>query len=370
MRQTKLKVLMIEHFLPSSPYSEELCRCMADFCDITLLTNGSYVCKDDIAWNCKPVLSKASNNKLIQWFFIVRGWFKIAKELIIGRYNVVHVQTFKSFCLESWIYSLFGNGRVVHTVHNVLPHETKPSYLRKYKKFYNVCNRLIVHNEFCKKLLIKEYGIDAKKIDVIAHGAVASYSEAEYKKDINKFEFLEFGFIRKYKGIDILLKAISVIPKEKRYNLHFTIAGKQSKKLDETDYERMIVDLDISECVTLITERIPENQVASFYNKADACLFPYREIYGSGALLMAYGYAKPVIVSDTPAFVEETNDGETGIVFKNGDYVDLASAIIQFTNFDKDTIDCKTNRIRELVRNKYNWCIAAEKTFCTYQKML
>lgn len=67
-----------------------------------------------------------------------------------------------------------------------------------------------------------------------------------YDKD--KFEFILFGQIRPYKGIDVLLNAITELPMDVRKKVHFTIAGQQHPKQDSTDY-KMIEDLKVSDCV-------------------------------------------------------------------------------------------------------------------------
>lgn len=359
---------MIEHFLPGSPYTEELCRYLVDYCDVTIMTNRTYHGNSQIAWTCKPVLNiPYCKSKVKSLLCIIWGWIMIIYELLSGKYDVVHVQTFKFLGIERIIYELFSHNKIlVHTVHNVLPHERKSGDVVRYQKFYSKCDALIVHNTYCKDLLIENYNITPEKITVVPHGAYWKPGCMDFPKEHKKINFLQLGMIRKYKGVDILIKAVAKIPKDKRNYMHFTIAGSQDQGQDSTDYIGTIKKLDIEDCITFIPERIPDEEMDTYYNQADACIFPYLEIYGSGALLMAYGYAKPVIASDIPAFIEETDNGMTGLLFKSEDSDDLARKLIQFTEINQERVNGIRKYIQKLVEDKYNWSKSAESTARVY----
>lgn len=213
---------------------------------------------------------------------------------------------------------------------------------------------------------MENYNISESKIVVVPHGAYWKPGCMSFPKEHKMINFLQLGMIRKYKGVDILLNAIARIPKDNRENMHFTIAGNQSLQLDDTNYMDMIKRLGIEDCITFIPERIPDEEMDTYYNQADACIFPYREIYGSGALLMAYGYAKPVIASDIPAFIEETDNGMTGLLFKSEESDDLARKLIQFTEINQERVTGIRKYIQKLVEDKYNWSKSAETTARVY----
>lgn len=72
----------------------------------------------------------------------------------------------------------------MHTVHNLLPHEASAGDRELYSRFYNCCDLLVVHNEYCRQLLMKEYQIPEEKICITPHG---SYTQ------IRKEENTDFG---------------------------------------------------------------------------------------------------------------------------------------------------------------------------------
>ena len=98
----------------------------------------------------------------------------------------------------------------------------------------------------------------------------------------------------------------------------------------------------------------------ALYQEADYCLFPYREIYGSGALLMAYSYSKPVLASSIPAFEEETDGGCTGLLFPPEEPDALKDAILRAADWTEETYTGTQSHIRQLVEEKYYWKHSAE----------
>lgn len=82
-----------------------------------------------------------------------------------GSYDVVHVQSFKDAKYEIPLYCKNKKyiPRLVHTVHNLLPHEASAGDRELYSRFYNCCDLLVVHNEYCRQLLMKEYKFRRKR---------------------------------------------------------------------------------------------------------------------------------------------------------------------------------------------------------------
>lgn len=366
-----MKILMVEHFSPGNTYSAELCHELAEYADITVL------CKSNAGEFAKKIDRKAvmyaggEKNKLKALVKYVKGIFFLAKEVKNKKYQVIHVQTFKNLNVEIPLYiKAKAHAKLVHTVHNVLPHETKAKDKKLYERFYNACDRLIVHNEQSKKRLTEMFRIEEKKILVIPHGTYKVKHLASDPRDSRKTNYLMFGVMRKYKGIDILLDAVSKIPREKRLQMEFIIAGQQYMNQDTTDYPGMIDKLGIGDCVKFIRRRIGDEELPQLFDWADVCVFPYREIYGSGALLMAYSFEKPVIASDVPAFVEETDSGSTGMLFKNKDSEALAEILVRFSNLSCEERDNMIASIRALVNNKYNWVLSAKMTADLYSEVV
>lgn len=367
-----MKVLMIEHFSPGNLYTVELCQRLCHHADITLLCRANAYKADETIDQKACLYAGGRSNKLIALAQYCRGMLALYRELNSGEYQVVHVQTFKNAYLEIPVYRRMKRrfGKLVHTVHNILPHEPRKKDKELYGWFYRDCDALIVHNVQSKKRLIELFGIEDKKIFIIPIGAYSMNILPRQDKVHDKIHYLLFGVIRRYKGIDILLQAISMIPEKLRSSMVFVIAGKQYMNQDDTDYAQMIEELNIGDCVRFIQRRIDDTELPALFNWADVCLLPYREIYGSGALLMAYTYRKPVIVSDVPSFVEETAGGRTGLLFKNENAASLSDALIAFSHLNQDDIGSMISSIDDLVCNKYNWAVLAKMTAGVYNRAI
>lgn len=367
-----MNVLMIEHFLPGSTYTEELCRELQKHVDVTLLCPDTVQALPEIKrYQC--VLYGGRRNKLAGLFVYARSLF-CTWRLIHRDYDIVHIQTVKIDKIEIPFYLWAMKScrqkhvKFVATVHNILPHERDKNAKELYTRFYRAFDALIVHNKFCKQMLMDVYGIPNEKIYITPFG---SYHDAkpqcENKQD-KCVNFLFFGQIRKYKGLDVLLQAISRIPPKRRNDMRFTVAGKQIH--DTTDYDRLAKELHIDGNIQWIRGYIDNEKLPGLFKAADACLFPYKEIFGSAALMMAYSYGKPVIASNVPAFLEETDNGRTGLLFESEDSDDLAKQICKFCDMTHEERQGYSQHIAELLKTKYSWKISAEKTAGVYSEVL
>lgn len=364
---------MIEHFLPGSSYTVELGEKLKNYVDLTVL------CKKDSgslgeADYIKKILLEKKSNKIMTGLDYAFSFIRVFKEILRGKYDVIHIQTDKRIRYETIFYNIIKklfHPLMVNTVHNVIPHEERNNTVKLYEKFYSVFDVFIAHNQTTANILSRDFNISKEKICIIPHGAYSKEPlNKQFKKNKEMCTYLTFGAIKKYKGVDILLKAISLLSDEERKNKHFIIAGKHDKLNDKTDYLKMIDELNISDCVKLIDRRIEESELPELFSKADVCVFPYRKIYGSGALLMAYTFKKPVIAANVPTFIEETENGKTGLLFDSENSKALAEKIVEFAELDENKYNEFTKNITRLVNEKYNWELSAKKTAEIYSEFL
>ena len=367
-----MKVIMIEYFLPTNTYSIELCRELSKYCDLTLICKDNYKLESDVTYKILPILHSTASNKIYGFCEYLRDLLKIRKVIKKERPNVLHIQGIVHLSLETLFYKLIKKYTdiVCYTVHNVLSHETKKSEAKYLKYFYSLCDIFCIHNNHSKELFEQKNNIE-KNIYVIPHGCYEDYMDRpELKKDKDKIVFLEFGLIRKYKGIDILLEAISKLPKYVLDNSKFVIAGNQKAKYDSFDYIEYSKKLGIYEYIDFEIRYIKDEEIEGLFSNSDCCLFPYRNIYGSGALLMAYTFEKPVITSDIPSFREETAEGETGILFKSEESEGLKEAIIEFYNLTSEERINLSKKVKRIKENKYNWKNSALMIADAYKRNL
>ncbi len=127
------------------------------------------------------------------------------------------------------------------------------------------------------------------------------------------FVLLFFGYVRKYKGLDILIKAFPSILSE--YSAaRLLIVGEFYD--NPKPYLEQIKTLKIEDKVKLINQFVPNEEVANYYQVSDIIVLPYRSATQSGILNVAYGFYKPVIVTDVGGLAEFVDEGKTGYVIE------------------------------------------------------
>lgn len=138
---------------------------------------------------------------------------------------------------------------------------------------------------------------------------------------------LFFGYVRKYKGLDVLLRAMPQIVRESPQT-KLLIAGEFYD--DPKPYHDLIRDLDLEPCVKMINRFIPNEEVAQFYAACDVVMLPYRSATQSGILGIAYGFERPVVITDAGGLAESVVEGKTGFVVPPESPEALAEAVRKF----------------------------------------
>ena len=125
---------------------------------------------------------------------------------------------------------------------------------------------------------------------------------------------LFFGYIRDYKGLDLLYEAWALLKKagwlQKGHRL--VVAGEYYGGRER--YERMLQELDLGQEVILFDRFIPEGEVRCFFSAADLVCQPYRTATQSGVTQVAYWFDVPMVVTDVGGLREIVPDGEVGYV--------------------------------------------------------
>ena len=245
-------------------------------------------------------------------------------------------------------------------VHNMIPHEPTildklfPAYFVKAMDGFVAMTASVVSdiNKFDKKYkpkLVSPHPIYDH------YGAISPRSEALDALDMDPaFRYiLFFGFIRKYKGLDLLMEAFADI-RLRRFPVKLLVAG-EFYEPKEPCYE-MIKKHTLEDLVVLHTDFIPEKEVAFYFNAADLVAQPYRSATQSGVSQIAYHFEKPMLVTNVGGLAETVPDGKVGYVVEP-EVSKIADALVDF--FEK-------NRSAEFISNlkeekkKYDWKLMVE----------
>ena len=219
--------------------------------------------------------------------------------------------------------------------HNVRPHEESLlDRLLSSPAFKNV-DRFLVHSEEDKVNLLEMYPDAVLKknfhpvYDIFENGMKKREQNRNEKKP--PFNILFFGYIRKYKGLEYLIKAMPKILNE--VDVRLTIAG---EFYDEKEpYLDLIEEHGISKKINIIDKYIPNEEVEDYFMKTDLVVIPYNSATQSGIVQISYSFDVPVVVTRVGGLPEVVRDGETGYIVEPGSSSAVAYAVIEFFKNNK-----------------------------------
>ena len=271
--------------------------------------------------------------------------------------------------------------RVVITAHNVnsARRDSIDSLLNRItlRTQYHLVDHIFVHTAKMKQELSEQFGILPHSVTVIRHPINDAFPdtaltprEARLRLNLDPTEqvLLFFGRIRPYKGLEYLLEAFDeVADADPRYRL--IIAG-ECQKGYETYSRKIQLAIRTHRHHDRIISRIefvPDSQAELYLKSADVLVLPYKEIFQSGVLFLAYSFGLPVIAADVGSFKEEIIEGETGFLCKPCDSGDLARAIRTYCGSDLFLqLNRRRPQIRQYALAQYSWHAVAQLTNRVY----
>lgn len=260
-------------------------------------------------------------------------WLRLARLIRQGKYDLlithwVHPVQFPVLFTIFIILRLFTKTKTVMIVHNIFPHERIIGSGVLLKTISFLVNNIILHST-SELINAKKIKIRKNKLILSFHPTYDIFNNVNYLKvKKNKFKlrdkvFLFFGFIRPYKGIDLLIEAFKTISKNKKDISLLIVGEKFTKKMPDTGRSPSAAPME-SENIVVIDRYVTNEEVGQFFDIADILVAPYREATQSGPLQIAYAFDKPVIASDLPAFRDCVEHGKSGYLFETGNPEDLA----------------------------------------------
>ncbi len=289
------------------------------------------VSKDKITESkAKPILSYCNPFSIYKF---IRAVPKDTELVILNWAHPVHAP---HYIVIIRLLKLFRKAKIVLLCHNVIPHERFSLAKTLSKLVFHLADKIIIHSSSEeRKMLTFVSNSKVVKLFLPLHDFFVEELTPEIKT--KRFCMLFFGIIRHYKGVDILLEALTIVKREIP-QIKLIIAGENfySGK-DDNSIELLIDSLQLKDCVELCNYYIPNEEVSGFFSRSDVVVFPFRSVTQSGSLTLALAHNKPVIVSHLKSFTDLITEGKTGCIFKSESPESLANAIVRFYSLDNMT---------------------------------
>ena len=274
------------------------------------------------------------------------NWIKIGNRLKKERPDIIIVRFWLPFmgpALGTILRRVRKNSytKIICIADNVIPHEKRPGDKPFTKYFLKSCDAYVTMSEkVMADLRLFEKEKPAKLVSNPLYdnfGEIISKQEARKHLGLPENEkiILFFGFIRKYKGLDLLLEAISHLNniKPETLNLKLLVAGEFYE--DEKPYKDQIEKLGILEQMILRTDFIPDSEVKYYLCAADAVIQPYRNATQSGVTPLAYHFEKPMVVTNVGGLPSLVPNEKVGLVVEPEPQA-IAEGILRFYQLGED----------------------------------
>ena len=272
----------------------------------------------------------------INWLRVGRKLRKEKPDLVIVRYWL----PFMGPALGTILRKIRKNKhtKIVCIADNVIPHEKRPGDKPFTKYFLKSCDAFITMSE--KVMADLRLFEKNKPAELVRHplydnfGAIISKTEARQhlQLPVNDKIILFFGFIRKYKGLDLLLEAMAD-PRIRESGIKLMVAGEFYD--DEKGYREIIEKNHLQDQLILKTDFIPDSEVKYYLCAADAVIQPYRNATQSGVTPLAYHFEKPMVVTNVGGLPVLVPHEKVGLV-TDPDPAAIAGGILRFYQLGED----------------------------------
>jgi glycosyltransferase involved in cell wall biosynthesis len=265
------------------------------------------------------------------------NWVKVGNELNRLQPDLIIVRYWLPFMAPAFgtilrLAKRNGKTKVICIADNIIPHEkrigdaTLTNYFQKAVDGFVAMSEQVMQD--LKKLKIDKPNIllphplfdhFGEKIDQVKAKQQLGYQSSDKL-------LLFFGFIRRYKGVDLLLEALAV-PEIKALQVKLIVAGECYE--DESFYFDLVKKFGIKDQVVFLNKFIPDEEVALLMSAADVLVQPYRHATQSGVTPLAMHFDLPMIVTNAGGLKEMVVDKKTGLVVEVN-AASIASGIVEY----------------------------------------
>ncbi len=291
------------------------------------------------------------------------SWYKTAKRIDSFEPDLIVFDWWQPFfgpChyAVSSLLKKKNKDKILFITENVVSHESRfiDRFLTKIG-LSNASKFLVLSNK------VKEEIASKYPSKIVYKSELPIYNCYDTNKALNgnsireKFGFKEsdrvllfFGYIRHYKGLDILIEALSILRKtDPSYKL--LVAGESYE--DEKIYLNRIYELKLKDAVVMENKFISNEDVGEYFYASDLVVLPYRTATQSGILNMAYGFLKPVVITNVGGLAEFVDRNKTGVIVELSEASSVAAGVQSFFDL-RQKVDFTAEISRYIEKNSFS----------------
>lgn len=282
----------------------------------------------------------------------------------------VDVTHFQWLPIQAVDRHLLPPGPTVLTAHDVVPREPRPGQLGALAKTYRAVDAVVVHSEHGRGVLTEALEVPAERVHVIPHGVfdyLRSVPDAkplppEFDETSRKV-VLQFGLMRPYKGIDLMLEAFAAADPD----AELWIVGMPRMPIEPL--QQLAKDLGVDERVRWLPRFVNDDEIAAFFERADVVSLPYRQIDQSGVLFTALAFGKPLLLTRVGGFTEIADRHQAALSVEPGDLGALAHGLTTLLSDDAQRAEL-ARKSAALADGEFAWSQIAERTLDLYRQLV
>lgn len=221
--------------------------------------------------------------------------------------------------------------RAIYVCDNVVPHERRPGDALLTRYGLGAADGFVVMSAAVRDELLAI--LPGARWRLVPHPIYSLFGGAVEKSFARRALGLEegpwllfFGYVRRYKGLDLLLEALPRI--RERVPARLLVAGEFYE--GEARYRQQVRALGLEAAVRFDADYIPESRVPLYFSATDLTVLPYHSATQSGIVQVAYQLDSPVVCTDVGGLAEVVREGESGFIVPPEDPQALAQAVIRF----------------------------------------
>ena len=232
-----------------------------------------------------------------------------------------------------------------------------------------------------KAELCQDFAVADTAVTVIRYPVNNAFPDTEITPSASKRQLglsedesaiLFLGRIVPYKGIESLLEAFRLLLADKEAKYRLILAGEPKKGAEEyrDEVQRVVkANFDPGQVIFRM-QFIPDDEMEVYLKGADVLVLPYKQIFQSGVLFLAYTFGLPVVATDVGSFREDIIEGTTGFLCEPGDPAKLAKAVEAYFKSDLfKNLKASRAELKDYAKTNHSWDAAAKLTWKVYAKM-